>query len=217
VSGIRRDEGFEERGSHLTAAEQNATPSSPDTLSPEGDGQTPGLEAFDDFGERIVNLLRSVKEEAAQLVAAAEGEAQAIRESAKTETSELRDRLESEMRDKRQQLSVLKDEADRYAEERRAEADREVNRIRADVEAEATRRRKEVDAATRTLEEVERRRWELIDASRPLEDWLSGTVSTLQEVIAKLGKILQARPAELDDTLLQEAQSVADEVDQQKA
>jgi ribonucrease Y len=217
VSGIGRDEGLEERRSHLTAAEENATSASPEIRSSEEESQTPGLGTLDDLGASILNLLHTAQEDAAQLVVAAKGEAQAIRENAEKETSELRDRLESEMQDRRQQLTVLRAEADSYAEDRRGEADREASRIRADVEAEVIALRREADATTRKLEEAERRRQELIDASRALEDWLSGTISTFQEVVEKLGKVLQAPPAELDETLLQEAQSVADGVDRQKA
>jgi hypothetical protein len=50
---------------------------------------------------------------------------------------------------------------------------------------------------------------ELIDASRAVEAWLSGTVGTFRDVVAKLEKVLEAPPAELEEALLQEAQAVA--------
>jgi len=231
VSDVRRQPGRKQRGPHLVGGNEKT----PDLLSSAGDPQTPWLGALDDLGPRILNVLRAAQDEAAQLVAAAQDEAaqlvaaaqdeaaqlvaaaqdeaQAIRENAEAETAELRDRLESEMRDRRRQLTVLRNEADRYADEHRREADLDASRIRAEAEAEVMARRKELDVAKGKLEEEGQRRQELIDASRAVEHWLSGTVSTLREVVAKLETVLEAPPAELDQTLLQEAQSVGEDVD----
>lgn len=208
MSRARRHKGPREEDSQLAAV-----PSHPSIRSSDQDARVQAPGSPDDLGQSILNVLRAAHEEAAQIVSAAEADARAIRESVERETSDLRGRVESEMQESRQQLTVLRDEAEHYANERRLEADLEASRIRAEAEAEVSRRKEELDAATRKLEEQGRRRQELIDASRALEDWLSGTVSTLREVVAKLETVMKPPPAELDQTLLQEVQSAADEVD----
>lgn len=211
MSGTRRHTGPGAEEPKPAAAREKTGSSPPPGRSSDAESDEQGPASPDDLGSSILNVLRAAQEEAGRLVSAAEADAQAIRENAETERSELRGQLESEMEDRRQQLTVLRNEAEGYAEERRREADLEASRIRAEAEAEVSARREELDAATGKLEELGLRRQELVHASRALEDWLSATVGTLREVVAKLEKVLEAPPAALDETLLQEAQSVVDE------
>ena len=161
--------------------------------------------SYDEFGQRIANVLRAAEENSAQLLAASRAEAQAIRETAELEAREARAQLDVETAERRSESERVRAEANRYAEERRRTAELEAQQTQAEAETEARSLRETGEGIRRRLEEKGiARRQELLEASSSIESQLREALTTCREVATEIERLLGDDEPELDAELLAE-------------
>ena len=169
------------------------------------DSELPPEVSYDEFGQRVANILRVAEENAAELVEAARIEAQTIRDTAELDAQETRARLEAETAEQRSESERVRAEANKYAEDRRRTVKLEAARTQAEAEAEAKSLREAGEAIRKSLEEKGiARRQELLEASSSIEARLREALTTCHGVAAELERWLGEDEPELDEELLAE-------------
>ena len=171
----------------------------------EPDSAASSAVSYDEFGQRIANVLRSAEENSAQLLGAARAEAEAIRETAELEAREARTQLDAETAERRSESERVRAEANRYAEERRRTAELEAQQTQAEAETEARSLRETGEGIRRRLEEKGlARRQELLEASSSIESQLREALTTCRDVAAEIERLLGDDEPELVEDLLAE-------------